>query len=96
MDFLGVDLGVVNLAATSDGTTHSGAGIEACRRQYIRRRRRLQRSAVVSQMRGKRPKNIRRALKRIARREAGFRRTVNHQISKTLVAVARHRARYCA
>jgi IS605 OrfB family transposase len=85
-DFLGVDLGVVNLATTSDGTTHSGAGIEACRR-------RLQRSATVSQMHGKRPKNIRRALKRMARREAGFRRTVNHQMSKTLVAAAQDTAR---
>ena len=92
-DFLGVDLGVVNLATTSDGTTYSGAGIEACRSRYLRRRRRLQRSAIVSQMRGKRPKNIRRALKRMARREAGFRRTVNHQISKTLVAAAQDTAR---
>src|SRR5262249_43401885 len=99
-DFLGVDLGVINLATTSDGSTHSGAGIEACRSRYLRRRRRLQRSAIVSQIRGRRPKNIRRALKRMARREraktpcadavapAGFRRTINHQISKTLVAVA--------
>ena len=92
-DFLGVDLGVINLATTSDGSTHSGAGIEACRSRYLRRRRRLQRSAIVSQIRGKRPKNIRRALKRMARREAGFRRTVNHQISKTLVAVAEDTSR---
>jgi IS605 OrfB family transposase len=39
-------------------------------------------------MRGKRPKNIRRALKRTARREAAFRRDVNHGISKKLVASA--------
>ena len=30
-DFLGVDLGVINLATTSDGTTHSGEPIAACR-----------------------------------------------------------------
>jgi IS605 OrfB family transposase len=92
-DFLGVDLGVVNLATTSDGTTHSGDDVEACRSRYARRRRRLQRSAIVSQIRGKRPKNIRRALQRMARQEAGFRRTVNHGISKTLVAAAQDTAR---
>jgi IS605 OrfB family transposase len=37
---------------------------------------------------GKRPKNIRRALQRTARREAAFRRDVNHVISKKLVASA--------
>ena len=38
--------------------------------------------------RGERPKNIRRACKRSARREAAFRRDVNHTISKKLVASA--------
>jgi IS605 OrfB family transposase len=87
-DFLGVDFGVVNLATTSDGTTHSGAGVEACRTRYAKRRQRLQRAAHVAQMDGKRPKNIRRALQRTASREAGFRRDTNHRISKTLVAAA--------
>lgn len=87
-DFLGVDLGVVNLATTSDGATHSGDGVEACRTRYAKYRQRLQRAAHVAQMDGKRPKNIRRALKRTARREARFRRDVNHCISKTLVAAA--------
>ena len=88
-DVMGVDLGVVNLATTSDGTTHSGAGVEACRTRYAKRRQRLQRAATVSQMNGKRPKRIRMALKRLARKEAGFRRDVNHCISKTLVAAAK-------
>ena len=87
-DFLGVDLGVVNLATTSDGTTYSGDGIEACRTRYTRYRQRLQRAAHSAQVNGKRPKNIRRALKRTARREAGFRKNMNHCISKALVAVA--------
>ena len=39
-------------------------------------------------MDGKRPKNIRRALQRNARREARFRRDTNHCISKKLVAAA--------
>jgi len=92
-DFLGVDLGVINLAATSDGTTHSGTDVETCRTRYARRRQRLQRAAHVRQMDEKRPKNIRRALKRTARREAGFRRDVNHCISKTLVAAAKDTGR---
>ena len=87
-DFLGVDLGVSKLAMTSDGIAYSGAGIEACRARYLRYRRRLQRAATVAQMGGKRPKNIRRALKRTARREARFRKDVNHCISKALVAAA--------
>ena len=92
-DFIGVDLGVVNLATTSDGTTHSGEQIEACRTRYAKRRQRLQCAAHVAQMDGKRPKNMRRALQRTARREARFRRDVNHCISKTLVAEATGTAR---
>ncbi len=87
-DFLGGDLGVVNLATPSDGTTHSGERIEACRTRYATYRQRLQRAATVAQMDGKRPKNMRRALQRTARREARFRRDTNHGISKTLVAAA--------
>ena len=87
-DFIGVDLGVVNLATTSDAETHTGDEIEACRTRYARRRQRLQKAAHRAQMHGKRPKNIRRALKRTARREAAFRRDVNHGISTKLVATA--------
>ena len=87
-DFIGVDLGVVNLATTSDGATHSGDTIEACRTRYAKRRQRLQHAAHVAQMDGKRPKNIRRALQRIARKEGRFRRDVNHCISKALVTEA--------
>jgi IS605 OrfB family transposase len=95
-DVLGVDLGVVNLATTSDGTPYTGAGVEACRTRYAERRKRLQRAAHVAQMDGKRPKQIRVALRRIARKEAGFRRDVNHCISKTLVATAKGTTRVIA
>ena len=92
-DFIGVDLGVVNLATTSDADTHTGNAIEACRTRYHRRRQCLQRAAHRAQMQGKRPKNIRRALTRMAQREAAFRRNVNHRISKGLVATATHTLR---
>ena len=66
-DFIGVDLGVVNLATTSDAETHTGDEVEACRTRYARRRQRLQGRRTAVRWHGKRPKNIRRALKRTAR-----------------------------
>ena len=88
-DVMGVDLGVINLATTSDGAIYSGTGVEVCRTRYAKRRQRLQRAATVAQMDGKRPKRIRMALKRMSRKEAGFRRDMNHCISKKLVAAAK-------
>ncbi|NVZ09413.1 IS200/IS605 family element transposase accessory protein TnpB [Allochromatium humboldtianum] len=88
-DFIGVDLGVTNLATDSDGERHSGAEVEACRRHYHDQRRSLQQAAARRQRRGRRPKNIRRKLKSFAGREARFRKDVNHHLSKTLVAKAK-------
>ena len=87
-DCIGVALGVVTLATTSDAETHTGETVEICRTRYARRRQRLQRAAHLSHLHGKRPKNIRRALQRTSRREAAFRRDVNHGISQRLVASA--------
>lgn len=87
-DFVGVDLGVANLATTSDGDMHSGEATEAVRERYHERRKTLQRAAHKAKQRGKRPKNIRRALARTKRKEARFRKDTNHRISKALVATA--------
>jgi putative transposase len=92
-DFIGVDFGVVNIVTTSDGTTNSGARIEACRSRYSRLRRSLQQAASAKFKAKVRPKNIRRKLKTIASRESRFRRDVNHCISKSLVACAKDTAR---
>jgi IS605 OrfB family transposase len=92
-DFIGVDFGVVNIATTSDGAQHSGAGIEACRSRYSRLRRSLQQAASAKVKAKVRPKNIRRKLKAIASRESRFRRDVNHCISKKLVAIAKDSGR---
>jgi putative transposase len=92
-DFIGVDFGVVNIATTSDGTTHSGANVEACRSRYSRLRRSLQQAASAKAKAKVRPKNIRRKLKAISFRESCFRRDVNHCISKTLVAIAKDSSR---
>jgi putative transposase len=78
-DFLGVDLGIVNLAVDSDGTTYSGAGIERNRRIHAHRRRNLQRKGTRA---------ARRKFMRLKGRQARFQRHINHVISKALVASA--------
>ena len=77
--YLGVDLGIVNLAADSDGAIFSGAGVDVNRRKYAHRRRNLQRNGS---------KAARRKLKRIAGRQARFQKDVNHCIRKRIVRKA--------
>lgn len=88
-DFMGVDLGVANLASTSDGNRFSGAGVEACRVRYTEVRGGLQKAHAQKKQTGLRPKNIGRKLKRLGNREARFRRDVNHRIAKGLVTTAK-------
>lgn len=88
-DFIGVDLGVQNIATDSDGDRYSGAGIEAYRTRNHELRRNLQKAASGRKRRGLRPKSIRRKLKQLAGREARFRKDINHQVSKSLVAKAK-------
>ncbi len=88
-DVLGVDFGVVNLATTSDGEVFTGAEIEETRQRYHTRRQTLQQAAEKAKQRGKRPKQIRRALKRTKGKESNFRRHTNHVISKQLVRSAK-------
>ena len=83
-DFIGVDLGIVNIARDSDGGKHSGEGIERVRRRQHRNRMRAQRKGT---------KGAKKRLKRLAAREARFRRHENHVISKGLVAKAKDTGR---
>ncbi len=92
-DFIGVDLGVVNLATDSDGGTHSGAGVESCRVRHHARRGRLQKAAAGRKRRGRRPQAIRRKLREMSGREARFRKDINHKIAKSLVAKAKDTGR---
>jgi putative transposase len=78
-ELLGVDLGVTNIATDSDGTIATSDPVEQVRRRYARRRAILQRVGTRS---------AKRRLRKIARREANFRRNENHRISKTLVSKA--------
>jgi len=85
--YIGVDLGIVNLATTDDGTTYNGARVKAVRERRFRHRQRLQK------------RNTRRArarLRLLAQKEAAFQRDVNHCISKQLVAKAKRECKALA
>lgn len=84
-DFLGLDIGTINLATDSDGQQFDGAEVEATRRHYQKKRRQLQRLAAQQKQQGKRPKNIRRKLKRLSGRERRFKKNTNHVISRRVV-----------
>lgn len=76
---LGVDLGVVNLAVTSDGDIHTSATIERNRAKHQRLRRDLQKCQTDS---------ARRKLKQLAGKQARFQKDTNHVISKRIVSEA--------
>ena len=79
-EWLGVDLGIVNLATDSDGTAYSGKAVRAVRYRNRQLRARLQ---------SKGTKSAKRLLARRRRKESRFARDVNHCISKHIVSEAR-------
>jgi IS605 OrfB family transposase len=79
LGFLGVDLGIVNIATLSDGTHFSGSHINRVRHQNRRLRGKLQQKGTRS---------AKRLLAKRSGREARFAKDVNHRISKTIVAEA--------
>ncbi|MEV6245081.1 transposase [Streptomyces sp. NPDC051742] len=82
--FVGVDLGIVNIATTSTGSRFSGRRLNRCREAERRLRAKLQRKGT---------KSARRRAKRHAGREARRARDVNHKISKHIVAEAQRTGR---
>jgi putative transposase len=88
-EFIGVDMGVVNLAADSDGKVYTNAETEAVRQKNNQVRRSLQRKATQQKKAGKRPRQVRRKLKKLAGRERRFKSNTNHIISKRIVAEAK-------
>jgi putative transposase len=80
VDFIGVDLGVANIATDSDGGQHSGKDVERVRRKHNLQRKRLQRRNT---------KGAKKKLKRMRDKESRFRRHQNHVISKAIVESAR-------
>jgi putative transposase len=82
--FVGVDLGIVNIATTSDGNRASGTRLNRYRKRQVRLRQRLQ---------AKKTSSARRLLKKRRRKEARFGADVNHRISKRIVAEAQRTGR---
>jgi transposase len=78
--YLGVDLGIVKLATSSDGVSYSGDEVESVRVRYAGLKGELQRVGTES---------AKRHLRRLSGRERRFKRQVNHKISKELVVVAK-------
>jgi len=85
-DYLGVDLGVITLAATSDGeflnhsTGPKHAHLNEVRARYSRFRQKLQKQGT---------KSSKRLLKKRSGRERRFAKDVNHCLSKAIVQAAK-------
>ncbi|MCX5443395.1 transposase [Streptomyces sp. NBC_00063] len=82
--FIGVDLGIVNIATTSTGHQAAGRGLNRYRKRQLNLRRKLQK---------KRTKSARRVLVRQRAREARHVRNTNHIIAKTIVTEAERTGR---
>ena len=74
--YLGVDLGIVNLATDSAGHVYAGGQVNGLRRRHAKLRGRLQSRGT---------KSARRLLRKRSRREQCFAADVNHCIAKKLV-----------
>jgi IS605 OrfB family transposase len=83
-EWLGVDMGLVNLATDSDGNQYSGAHMLSLRKRRRRQRRRLQ---------AKQTSSARRVLRRLSGREQRFASNENHRISKQIVELAKRTER---
>ncbi|WP_066937938.1 RNA-guided endonuclease InsQ/TnpB family protein [Microtetraspora fusca] len=82
--FLGVDLGIANIATTSDGIQHAGRQLNQVRHRNRRLRSRLQ---------AKGTKSAKRLLRKLSGREARFAADTNHRIAKTIVTEAERTCR---
>jgi IS605 OrfB family transposase len=78
-EYLGVDLGVANIATDSDGNRHSGSQVKSVRFRHRRLRSRLQ---------SKQTRAAKRRLKKLSGKESRFARYTNHCVSKEIVAQA--------
>jgi len=79
-EFIGVDLGIKNIAFDSDGVQYSGNKVNALRKRYAKLRAKLQ---------SKKSKSANRLLKKRRRKESRFGKDINHVISKKIVEKAK-------
>jgi putative transposase len=84
VDFLGIDLGVVNIATTSDGEIMAGREINRVRARERELRAKLQKKNTPS---------AKRRLKKRRRKEARRAKDINHKIAKHVVAEAERTGR---
>jgi putative transposase len=82
--FLGIDLGIVNIAVTSDGETFSDEAVDRVREKTTKLKRDLQKRGS---------KNSAKHLKRLSGREARFKKNTNHIMSKKIVSLAKDTCR---
>jgi len=78
--FIGVDLGIVNLATDSDGHTYTGDDVEAKRMRSHTARQTYQSTGTRS---------AKRRLKKMSGKQRRFQRWVNHGIAKRIVQYAK-------
>jgi putative transposase len=83
-EYLGVDLGLRNIAADNDGDTFCGAHNASLRRRHARLRRKLQKKGT---------KSAKRLLRARRRKEGRFASDLNHKISKAIVRKAKDTGR---
>lgn len=79
-EWIGVDLGIVNLATDSTGETFSGEQVDKNRKRRATARKQHQRKGT---------RGAKRKLKRMSGRQARYQRWVNHNISRRLVDKAK-------
>ncbi|WP_327136702.1 transposase [Streptomyces sp. NBC_01340] len=84
VDFLGIDLGIVNIATTSDGEIMAGRELNRMRARERTLRTKLQRKSTPS---------AKRRLKKRRRKEVRRARDINHKIAKHVVAEAERTGR---
>lgn len=83
-EYLGVDLGIKNIAVDGDGDTYVGGHLNGLRSRYAKLRSRLQ---------SKGTKSANRLLRKRGGKEHRFASDVNHVISKSIVAKAKDTGR---
>ncbi|PBC95525.1 IS605 OrfB family transposase [Streptomyces sp. Ag82_O1-15] len=84
VDFLGIDLGIVNIATTSDGEIMAGRELN---------RTRLRERGLRTKLQKKNTPSAKRRLRRRRRKEARRARDINHKIAKHVVAEAERTGR---
>ncbi|MFF7307926.1 RNA-guided endonuclease TnpB family protein [Streptomyces sp. NPDC008137] len=84
VDFLGIDLGIVNIATTSDGEIMAGRDLN---------RTRLRERTLRTKLQKKNTPSAKRRLKKRRRKEARRAKDINHKIAKHVVAEAERTSR---